>query len=93
MYTKGEWKADGRNIITPTGEFKLVLINGIGLSNLIDNAHLIASAPDLLAACGKVRKMLGNAKEDECVTFGLHSDLCKARHILQQAISKSKGEV
>jgi len=93
MYTKGEWYVEG--FCVKTGKrFDSVIaecpdFQGEGL----DNVNLIASAPDLLAACGKVRKMLGNAKEDECVTFGLHSDLCKARHILQQAISKSKGEV
>jgi len=53
-HTQGKWEAEGRNIVTSRGEFKLVLVNGIGLDNLKDMAQLIASAPELLEACKEI---------------------------------------
>jgi len=85
-YTKGKWEAKGYEIITPTGLFELVLMDGVGLKQKEANARRICQCvnnfDDLLEACKRVRSWL-NQEHKEVLTKA------KCEQILYEAIDKA----
>ncbi len=54
------------------------------------NAHLIAAAPDLLAACEEAREWIGDVPEGD---GGYYFGLRQVVRVLDAAIAAAKGEV
>jgi hypothetical protein len=81
-YTKGKWNyKTGRSGVTVIYADDIPLGSLYGRQDTIENAQLIASAPDLLEAC---EKALAYREQTHHGT-----DKCIA--LLEQAINKAKG--
>lgn len=92
-HTPGPWEVKGSGCVgvdcAPNGFAVLFDVNDPALANvdkptMSANAHLVAAAPDLLAACEAV---LGYVDDDYWRGSGL-----QVRNALWMAIAKAKGE-
>jgi hypothetical protein len=72
-HTPGPWAPDGTRILDTNSKLiaQVLLANGMPDEELIANRGLIASAPDLLAACQDAKSTLealcGESESDELV--------------------------
>lgn len=87
-HTPGPWKADFPFVTTEDGT-SICDVRHAGSFN--KNEHLIAAAPDLLAACEAMETALtayGYAISD---MFGHDENFTTAREAVRDAIAKAKG--
>lgn len=95
-YTKGPWEKvitarfgpddfEGLNIESPNENTVICeLAGGLPLIEIESNAHLIASAPDLLEACKTTRNHIFNGHSSPHTTNQI-------LNILNKAIAKAEG--
>jgi len=88
MHTKGKWKAEGwlivKDVKTPRLRYAIAetnLCDGISGNEAKANAHLIAAAPDLLAACKLAVSCMNGYEEQKDWT-----------HQIQEAIAKAEAK-
>jgi hypothetical protein len=104
-HTPGPWRVDGHSIKCnaqedDTGTYVAEMLSSISVETTKANAHLIAAAPELLAACEEMEQALTNyhadiehllesGEEDDAEHYKAIGDIL-GRSLA--AIQKAKGE-
>lgn len=92
-HTPGPWKVLGEDVVLECNEKEVVAWVGDIDGQMINNAHLIAAAPEMLEALEEVVSLTENLQV--CPFCGCvldHRPDCLSREI-ESAIRKARGEV
>ena len=104
-YTKGEWKRAPKAIMLDRGAYYKCRVHsdskedpvmpgaGYGLTyeKAMDNAQLIAAAPDMLEALEQAQAAMGNIVRDYPSDNDDYDELQEAYETVKQAIANAKG--
>jgi len=89
-HTPGPWKETGLSIVEDKPVYYLIAeVNRIDSGATRANAHLIAAAPDLLAACEALMKWIGPPPADRLSYDSKRED---AWRMATNAIHRARGE-
>ena len=106
MHTKGPWIVangtqvwkDGHNTVTSpricTLENASDPVEQLSKGEMIDNAYLIAAAPELLEACKKLIETLDHSRKHTCYDENHFADLDESGcfNEIRQAIARAEGK-